>query len=551
MENNERKVSDFIDRLNKEQQPDEDEYSTESDELKELYQTVKLVKSVKDPTMPGPDFQKKLISSVKSEASRKRPQNKRKWAFFISIASAAAIIALIVNVMLPFGNSNIVNVMADAFEEVEAYHGTLEIVEMNANGKSTTQVKLEVWADKNGHYYIKNLEGSNKGLVTVNNGEKKWQVHPHQKQVHIFPSTPDGYRFNFELGNEINNVTNALATNVIGEDTIAGRKATILEVTPKGGEPYQIWIDNETKLPLQKQTAMHNAIQYKITYTEIAFNNTIPGKLMDYQLPKGFEEIDKNSEQVVTDINEVQEAVGFTPKTPRRLPAGYVQDRLVVVPSRDVAKIYYKGEKGKRIVVSQGESNGEFKPAANAILGKIDNNTAEIQSPVQDFVGMLGGGDPYAEGTNVNSIRWQQDGFEFAVVGNTPLEELVLLTEGLTDGEFKMPTVDEQEFSPQVEVPYDLTKEKNDQKSVDAGSSPWKLDPVFVAQVFVSLKISPDGIIGDYPISMDELEVIKNTGDEAIIAVSGDKTSIKKVYLKRLVRQDITGIWTVVGYDPA
>lgn len=103
---------------------------------------------------------------------------------------------------------------------------------------------------------------------------------------------------------------------------------------------------------------------------------------------------------------------------------------------------------------------------------------------------------------------------------------------------------------PQVKVPVNLEIEKNDQKSVDAGHSPWKLDPVFVTQVFVSLKISPEGIQGDYPIKYEDLKVVKNTGKEAIIEVPGDKTPIRRVYLERLVRQDSTGIWTVVGYDP-
>lgn len=96
----------------------------------------------------------------------------------------------------------------------------------------------------------------------------------------------------------------------------------------------------------------------------------------------------------------------------------------------------------------------------------------------------------------------------------------------------------------------DLEIEKAEQKSVDAGHSPWKLDPAFVSQVFVSLKISPEGIVGDYPIEYEEFKVIKNTGKEAIVEVGGDKTPIRRVYLERLIRQDSTGIWTVVGYDP-
>ena len=101
-----------------------------------------------------------------------------------------------------------------------------------------------------------------------------------------------------------------------------------------------------------------------------------------------------------------------------------------------------------------------------------------------------------------------------------------------------------------IQVPVDLEIEKNDQKSVDAGHSPWRLDPVFVSQVSVSLKLSPQGIIGDYPIKTEDLKLTQKNDTEAIVEVSGSKTPIRKVYLKRLVRQDSTGIWTVVGYDP-
>jgi len=104
---------------------------------------------------------------------------------------------------------------------------------------------------------------------------------------------------------------------------------------------------------------------------------------------------------------------------------------------------------------------------------------------------------------------------------------------------------------PKVEVSVDLNLEKAAQKSVDAGHSPWKLDPAFVAQVFVNLKISPNGIQGDYIIKYEAFKVVERNIKEAVVEVSGDKTPIRKVYLKRLVRQDNTGIWTVVGYDPA
>lgn len=100
-----------------------------------------------------------------------------------------------------------------------------------------------------------------------------------------------------------------------------------------------------------------------------------------------------------------------------------------------------------------------------------------------------------------------------------------------------------------VEVPVNLEIEKGDQKNADKGSSPWKLDPIFVSQVFVSLQISPKGIQGDYPVKYEELMLVESSNNEAVVEVNAKNTSIKKVYLKRLVKQEDKGIWTVVGYD--
>lgn len=38
--------------------------------------------------------------------------------------------------------------------------------------------------------------------------------------------------------------------------------------------------------------------------------------------------------------------------------------------------------------------------------------------------------------------------------------------------------------------------------------------------------------------------------DETIVEINKEDCPIARVYLKRLVRQDEDGIWTVIGYDP-
>lgn len=554
MENDEKKLSDYIDRLNEEKKPEVHGNSTESPQMEELMKTVRKVRSLKEPALPGADYPVKLAENVAKQLPKKLTVKKKKHTWIAAAAAVAAVIALVfaVNFILHPGGADIVYAMEQAFQEVKAYHGIIEIIEKNAEGKETTQAIREVWADKEGHYYIKELEGSQAGVITVNNGEKKWQQLPQEKKVYVFPAFPDPYRFTFELGNEIDDVKNAAEVKAIGEDKVLNRSVTVLEVTPKGGLPYRIWVDRETKLPLKRESAMQNAIQYTVTYTSIEYRNALPEELTIYSVPDGFEEVDRNPEQWVNNIEEVEDLTGFALKIPKELPESYKRDGIAVANGMKTVKLNYTSrDKKHRVIILQEKTEGELNPASAAVLGTLNGNVAEIQSPVQEDYGVLAGGGVYSGVSDISSIRWQEGGFEFAVVGNDSLEHLALFAESLAGGPVVIPKGDEKTpDKPQIEVPVDLEIEENDQKSVDAGHSPWKLDPVYVAQVFVSLKISPEGIQGDYPVQYEDIKVVKNDGVNAVVEVSSDTTPIRRVYLKRLIRQDSTGIWTVVGYDP-
>jgi outer membrane lipoprotein-sorting protein len=549
MSNKEKELSEYIDSLNEEKKPKAHGNMDEPSEIEELMDTVRMIKSLKDTHIPGSKYNKNISKEVAKKIKSKNSE-RPKGHWYIGMASVAAAVMLIFILNLTFARNNIVYAMEQAFKGVKAYHGTLEIIVADEVGKATSQAKREVWADQKGNYYISDLEGPQKGMVAVNNGEKKWQLRPDSKEIYIFSSFPDPYRFTFELGKEIENIKNAIETKSIGEDTVSGRTAIVLEVSPQGGVPYKLWVDKETKLPLKKQSAMQNALQYTITYTNIDFTETIPTELMAYSLPAGFNEINTNTEQLVNNLEEAAAAVGFDVKVPEGL-SGYTMGNITVDLDRKLAKIYYtEKEKQSRVVVIQGTAKSEFKTASTAVLGKVNNSIAEIQSPIEGSSGVLAGGGAYAGVTNITSIRWQDNGFEYAVVGDAKIEDLELFVKGIAKGSVQIPSIDNNSSGePQVAIPVDLAVEENEQKSVDAGHSPWKLDPAFVAQVFVSLQISPKGIVGEYPVQYESFKIVENDGINAVMELNSEKTPINKVYLKKLVRKDNTGIWSVVGYD--
>jgi outer membrane lipoprotein-sorting protein len=440
------KLSAFIDSLNDERKPT---VKADSAELDRLFDTVRKVKSLKPPVMPDENFQRRIVQNLSQKATqpvknRRRPR--RHWVAGFAGIAAILVIALLLNIVGLVRNSYVVYAMEQVYNNVKAYHGTLEVIFSNEAGEKQTQSVLDVWVDKSGNYYIGVLEGSYKGLITVSNGEKVWQFSTDENMMNVLPVFSETYEFIFELGNEIDALKNAESSRIIGDDDIAGRPAYIMEVTPEGGLPYKLWVDKETKIPLQKQGSMYRAIQYTTKYTEISFEESIPEELLTVDPDKGFKEAD------------------------------------------------FAGDKHES---NSADNTGKY--ADNA--GNPANNTGTTADKPDDSSGNI----------------------------------------DLNNGAVK--------FTPEFKVDVDMEIEKAEQIAADSGSSPWKLDPVYVAQVFVSLQISPGGIVGDYPVDYDDLVIAEDHGNSIKIGVNSDRTDIKVVYLERLIRQDDTGIWTVTGYD--
>jgi len=250
-----------------------------------------------------------------------------------------------------------------------------------------------------------------------------------------------------------------------------------------------------------------------------------------YQVPEGYKEEDTGMEQTVASLEEAEEMAGFMPKLPGQTAEGYALNRIVVEKEQGAVKLYYSAGEDT-ILLTQSKAAGALVPSSMAILGTVNQNKAEIINSETD-----------------RSIRWQEDGMEYCILGAVPLEQLTAFAEGLSGGNVVVPVSTENPGQPQIKVDVDLSAEENEQKSVDAGHSPWKLDPAFVSQVFASLLLSPEGIVGDYPIAYEDIKITENNGIDAIAEIRDEKSIAKYVYLKRLVRQDDTGIWTVVGYD--
>lgn len=502
-------LSDYIDELIAQREPDKT--PTHDSELTELMETVKLVHTCKD-VWPDSDYPKKLArtaaETLQSECAS-RPRRKsgypRRWIFTSAAALIAMFLILAWLVQGDIFHSDVAYAMQKATGELTSYHAVMETRSHNQAGQQWMVRKIEVWV-KGNQYAVKQSDGT----LTVNNGERKWQVRPNRKEVALLPLAPDPTRSGLDLKEEAKRA-GRYPHKVSGTEVIAGRETTRLQILPPGGLPYYIWVDKETNLPVKLQTAMQNSLQTTYTFVKFQPNIEIEGELFAYQPPAGYKITADDPGQLAASLTEAAAISQLSPLCPREVPL-----RIVAFKERIVL------DYGDTTII-ETKARGDFEPADNSALGQAAGGVLEIGE---------------------YSLKWRQNGIDIEVNG----ERRVSLARQIAADLTLPDSTANLAGGAKVTVPVDMEIARADQQQIDAGHTPWQLDPLQVALTFVNLKVSPQGIVGEPQIGETSFTLLANNGIEALVGVN--QGPIEKVYLQRLVRKDSSGIWSVVGYDP-
>ncbi len=501
-----------IDAMNRERRP----RAVREARMAELLSVVRRLRSLRRPEQFG-------AAAGSLAEQRRRRVAVRLWPRLAGAAALAVVLAVGAlaapwPVTGPYGfmgrlfQRDIAYAMDRAVSHLGGYHGTMAVIQTTKDGQEWLIRKVEVWS-----FGDKYATQQDDGVVTVYNGDRRWQVRPQDRTVTLLPLVQAQATGRWDLRDQANQVMQYPHPEV-GREEVAGRQAVHLRIEPPAGLPYDLWIDAETKLPLQIKTAMQNAIQTSWTFTSFDTMDRAGGQgglpaIFTYKVPEGYKVVDKGSGQVVFTVNDAVALSGITPLLPTEGP-----DRIVA--SADTVILDYGDT-----TIAEKKAAGPFEPTAWAVLGKAAGGVLEVLR---------------------DTLRWQQGGLEITVQG---ARRLALGTELASD--LTVPSTDGEDPSTQaqVKVPVDMEVVRNTQVQVDGGHSPWYLDPLQVAFTFVNLQISPGGIQGTPKLSYDALKVTQNNGIAAVVDIqSGGPT--KRVYLKKLVRPDFSGIWSVVGYDP-
>lgn len=529
-----RQLSDYIDALNAERKPSLSPAATDqSGDLEVLMETVRAVRRLRGPAMPDAGFSARLAGTVQAElavsearkrpelagrredrrresrtAPGRRPESARPWfrrsrtIIGLAAVTLAAVLTVIWSGLL---GGDLVHAMNRAVAGVESFHGVLEVRSQNALGEEWPVRRVELRAQGESYAMLQH-----DGTYTVNNGERKWQVRPDSKEVILLPPVPDPTPGGFSLGRQAESALR-YPHQLVGYETVAGRRAAVIRISPPGGLAYRLWIDTETRLPVQLETPMQNGMRTFYTFVSFEPNVAIEPETFVYEVPDGYSVVDDDPGQEVASVAEAAAISGLTPPFPSEPPqrAFAYRDRIVL-------------DYGESTVVLRAAS-GPLAPEPWVALGTAAGGLLEVIP---------------------GSLRWQQEGVEVLVQG---LRRIELARQIAEDIELPDPSRN-LAAEAQIPVPVDIDIAAADQRQVDGGHSPWQLDPLHVALVFVNLQVSPGGIQGEYPVGVQSLTVSANTGLEAVVEV--DAGPIARVYLKKVVRQDETGIWSAVGYDP-
>lgn len=502
--NTEEKLSDYIDALNNEQESETLE-TTNDRELEKLLATARLVRTLREPTLPEEGYPQRLAQAVAGNIQKEKQAKSIKRILPPMAALAASLLMFILLNWLGLFNQNVVYAMEKAIDQLSNYHGILEMRTKNATGEEWLVRQVELWSEED-KYAIKQDDGT----LTINNEQQKWQISHEKKEVSLLPLLPDPTRSSFDLRDEAKRAKQYPHT-IVGSELIAGRQTTKLAISPPGGMEYYLWVDTETNLSIQLQTAMQNALQTTYTFVSFKPNTEINPQIFAYQVPEGYQVVENNPGQLVATIEEAAAISGLTPLLPEQAPTRILafQDRIIL-------------DYGDTTIM-ETVPKGDFELAANASRGIAADGPLEVRQ---------------------ERLRWRQNGIEIQVEGAQWIELAGQIAADLT-----IPNSDQDLVSKaQVKVSVDKEIVEADQKQVDRGSSPWQLDPLQVSLTFVNLKVTPEGIQGEPEIPMSSFKLAINNSAEAVVEVADGP--IERVYLKRLVRQDETGIWSVVGYDP-
>lgn len=453
-------------------------------------------------------------------ASPTEPPQRPRWSFTAPrrprawLASSALLVAsvLALVILLPgLGGWKLAMAMEQALSTLHSYHAQIEVQWLHADGTPYSTEQSELWVDGDRYAWVGN-EGRQAFYADK---DTLWTVDHGSKQVGVRPNI-EGRQIRDRLAVEERGrwVLNS-PYKVIGPEPVAGRQATKLEISSPEGLSHQVWIDQETHLPLQVKEWWGSDRIRVVRYRSLEVNPAIDPNRLRFTPPTGYA-VHESKVRWVASLAEAFQVAGLGPITPTRVP-----DRVAA------GEGYVAMRYGNDVVeLRKAASPSAFRWAL--ALGKAD-------------------GSPMGIAREGDALYWNRGDLQISI--SSVGQASALSTARLFATEITLP-------DPATELvarashaePVDPDQARALQELATRWGGPGieRQDPIEASYTFLVEKLGGSPVSHE-PLGESVLTLTANTGNQAIVEVPAGPYA--RLYLKRLA-PNTNGAWIVVGYDP-
>jgi outer membrane lipoprotein-sorting protein len=323
-------------------------------------------------------------------------------------------------------------IVAKVQETVENTQDAHAIVSVTANIQGTEiAAKAEMWEKAPNKVRAVVLEASQpelNGAIMTSDGQQGWLYHPSRDVVMTGPveqiDTPLPQEMLLEMQEVIQRVLDASDVELVGEDTVAGRDAYQLTLSPQEGSEQEIfpgngtatlWVDKEQWFVLKATYQADMIGQGEIVVESFELNPGLGEDLFTFDIPDGVEVVDIEAQQPeYLTLDEAAAQASFDLLVPAYTPqeATLIQ----VVRMQDTIVLGYDHAPGVSFSVVQGpQAMGQLP------LGQTEEVT------VRGLSATLVRNDA----NNFTSLQWTENGVVIRIVGAISPEDALQVAESL------------------------------------------------------------------------------------------------------------------------
>lgn len=186
------------------------------------------------------------------------------------------------------------------------------------------------------------------GEVLIDDGLRRFHYLPRLRQVQTLPSEqPLALRRRRELLARLRRGELLLETK--GTDTVAGRKAVVLEAATRRGQPWlRWWLDQEHGVILRmEEFTPRGELRLRTEFVRLTLPASVPPERFLPRFPAPVRRLEMlPASHVFTSVEEAQPLVPFPIRQPRTLPQGFrlVEVRWRLVRQQPLVSLHYTDE---------------------------------------------------------------------------------------------------------------------------------------------------------------------------------------------------------------